>query len=296
MAHVAAATRVEARPTGRIAFTTGLRRAGTIAVVLAALWGLWEGYKWLWQTAGWTWPFAVDDTTMPHIHDILNAFSQPATTGGPALIHPLLDAAWFTAKEALAGFALGALIGFGLAVLLVHSRLLERGLLPYIVASQTVPILAVAPMVVVGLGSKGIAGWKAVAILAAYLTFFPVAINALRGLQSADPRAFELMESYASSRWSVLWRLRVPASLPYLFTALKISATASVIGAIIGETPASIQDGLGGAIVNFNQYYSLQPTFLWATNIVCAVLGLLLFGLVALTERLVLRRAPEHFA
>ncbi len=296
MAHVAAATPAAARWTGRIAFTRGLRRLGTVALVLAALWGFWEGYKWLWQTTGWTWPFLVDDTTMPHIHDILDTFGQPATTGGPALIHPLLDAAWFTAKEALAGFALGAVIGFALAVLLVHSRLLERGLLPYIVASQTVPILAVAPMVVVGLGSKGVEGWKAVAILAAYLTFFPVAINALRGLQSADPRAFELMESYASSRWSILWRLRVPASLPYLFTALKISATASVIGAIIGETPASIQEGLGGAIVNFNQYYSLQPTFLWATNIVCAVLGLLLFGLVALTERLVLRRAPEHFA
>ena len=119
------------------------------------------------------------------------------------------------------------MVGFAIAVVLVHSRLLERGLLPYIVASQTVPILAIAPMVVIGLGSKGVEGWKAVAILAAYLTFFPVAINALRGLQSADPRAFELMESYASSRWSILWRLRVPASMPYLFTALKISATAA---------------------------------------------------------------------
>ena len=273
-----------------------LKRLLTFVLVIAALCALWEGYKWLWETTGWTWPFAVNDTTMPHIHDILQAFREPVTTGGPALIHPLLDAAWFTAKEALAGFVLGAVIGFSLAVLLVHSRLLERGLLPYIVASQTVPILAVAPMVVVGLGSKGVEGWKAVAILAAYLTFFPVAINALRGLTSADPRAFELMDSYAAGRWRVLWSLRVPASLPYVFTALKISATASVIGAIIGETPASIQDGLGGAIVNFNQYYSLQPTFLWATNIVCAVVGLALFGLVALSERIVLRRAPEHVA
>ena len=285
-----------AAETGTWRIVPALGRLATFVLVIAVLCGLWEGYKWLWESTGWTWPFLVDDTTMPHIHDILNAFRQPVTEGGPALIHPLLDAAWFTAKEALAGFVLGAVIGFGLAVLLVHSRLLERGLLPYIVASQTVPILAVAPMVVIGLGSKGVEGWKAVAVLAAYLTFFPVAINALRGLQSADPRAFELMESYASSRWSVLWRLRVPASLPYLFTALKIAATASVIGAIIGETPASIQEGLGGAIVNFNQYYSLQPTFLWATNIVCAVLGLVLFGLVALAERLVLRRAPEHFA
>jgi NitT/TauT family transport system permease protein len=273
-----------------------LGRLVTFVLVLAALWGAWEGYKWLWESTGWTWPFLVDSTTMPHVHDILNAFREPITAGGPALIHPLLDAAWFTAKEALAGFALGAVVGFLLAVFLVHSRLLERSLLPYVVASQTVPILAIAPMVVVGLGSKGVEGWKAVAILAAYLTFFPVAINALRGLQSADPRAFELMDSYASSRWSILWRLRVPASLPYLFTALKISATASVIGAIIGETPASIQEGLGGAIVNFNQYYSLQPTALWATNIVCAVLGLALFGLVVVAERLLLRRAPEHVA
>jgi NitT/TauT family transport system permease protein len=135
-----------------------------------------------------------------------------------------------------------------------------------------------------------------VAILAAWLTFFPVAINTLRGLKSPDPRAIELMESYAASPWSVLWHLRVPASLPFIFTALRISATASVIGAIIGETPASIQDGLGGAIVNFNQYYSLEPTFLWATNVICAALGLVFVALVVVAERVVVRRAPEHFA
>jgi NitT/TauT family transport system permease protein len=272
------------------------RRIGTSLLVVGALWGLWEGYKWLWQTARWTWPFAVNDVTMPHLHDVVAAFWQPTTTGGPPLIQSLLDATWFTGKEALAGFLLGGLIGFTLAVILSQSRLLERGILPYIVASQTVPILAIAPMVVVGLGSKGIAGWKAVAILAAYLTFFPVAINTLRGLHSVDPRAVELMQSYAASRWRVLWALRVPSSVPYIFTALKISATASVIGAIIGEAPASIQNGLGGAIVNFNQYYSLEPTYLWATNVVCAALGIVFFIAVALTERLVLRGAPENVA
>src|SRR5207247_1079236 len=127
------------------------------------------------------------------------------------------------------------------------------------VVSQTVPILAIAPMVVLGLGTKGVKPWVAVAVIAAYLTFFPVAINTLRGLHSPDPRALELMRSYAAGRWKILWRLRVPASLPYVFSALKISATASVIGAIIGETPASLQGGLGYAIVNFNQYYSTQP-------------------------------------
>ena len=102
-------------------------------------------------------------------------------------------------------------------------------------------------------------GWGAVAVIAAYLTFFPVAINTLRGLQSADPRALELMRTYAASRWSVLWKLRVPASLPYVFSALRLAATASVVGAIIGELPSGLQDGLGGAIINFNQYYSLEP-------------------------------------
>src|SRR3954466_11811216 len=290
MAQVATASPSEERRHRGIAWRAAATRAAatraaTIVLVLAALWGLWEGYKWLWETTGWTWPFVVDDTTMPHLHDIFGASGEPATTGGPALIPPLLDAAWFTAKEVLAGFLLGAVIGFTLAVVLAHSRLLERGLLPYMFASRTVPILAIAPMVVVGLGSKGVEGWKSVAVLTAYLTFFPVAINTLRGLRSVDAHALELMHSYGGSRWHVLWRLRVPASLPYIFVALRISATASVIGAIIGETPASIQDGLGGAIVNFNQYYSLQPTFLWATNVVCAALGISLFALVALTER-----------
>jgi NitT/TauT family transport system permease protein len=281
---------------GRLRRDERVLRVVLVPLVLGTLWGGWELYKWIWETTGWTWPFAVDDTTMPHIHDIFAAFGRPVTAGGPLLYTSLLKASWFTAKEALAGFALGALIGFGIAVLLAHSSLLERGLLPYVVASQTVPILAIAPMVVVGLGSKGVQGWQAVAVIAAYLTFFPVAVNELRGLKSVDPRSLELMRSYAAGRWAVLWRLRVPASLPYLFTALKISATASVIGAIIGETPASIQGGLGGAIVNFNQYYSLEPTDLWATNVACAALGIVFFLAVSIAERIVLRRAPEHVA
>jgi NitT/TauT family transport system permease protein len=168
--------------------------------------------------------------------------------------------------------------------------------LPYIVASQTVPILAIAPMVVVWTGSRGLPSWLSVAIIAAFLTFFPVTINTLRGLDSADPRALELMRSYAANRWSILWRLKVPASLPYLFTAFKISATASVVGAIIGELPSSIQEGLGGKILNFNQYYSTGPENLWATNIVAALLGISFFLAIVGLEKLVVHRAPERFA
>jgi NitT/TauT family transport system permease protein len=141
-----------------------------------------------------------------------------------------------------------------------------------------------------------LAGWGAVAVIAAYLTFFPVAINTLRGLHSADPRAVELMRSYAANRWHILWKLRVPASFPFLFAALKISAPAAVVGAIIGELPSSIQDGLAGAILNFNQYYISSPPSLWAVNIVAAVLGITFFCVVAIAEKLVVRRAPEHVA
>ena len=274
-----------------------LRRAGTLLAVLAALWGLWEAFKWFGETTELKLgTFTVTDLTMPHLHDIVAQLFEPSRTHGPLLIEVLWNSALFTAKEAAIGFALGAAVGFALGVVLHHSRVLQRGFLPYIVASQTVPILAIAPMVVVWTGSRGLPGWFSVALIAAYLTFFPVTINTLRGLDSADPRALELMRSYAASRWSVLWKLKVPASLPYLFTAFKVSATASVVGAIIGELPSSIQDGLGGAILNFNQYYLSSPPSLWATNLVAALLGIAFFLIVVAAERLIVRRAPEHVA
>ena len=289
-----ASVAVDRATTPRIGAIHGARRVGLVVAGIVAFWALWEGYLWFGKTVGITWPFAVNETNMPHIHDMLNALTKPLQPGGPLLIQEEWHWALFTAKEALLGFVIGGLVGFGLAVLLAHSVILRRGLLPYIVVSQTVPILAVAPMVVVGLGTKGVTPWVSVSVIAAYLTFFPVAMNTLRGLLSPRPRDLELMRSYAADRRSVLWKLRLPASLPFVFSALKIAATASVIGAIIGETPASIQDGLGGAIVNFNQYYSTGPERLWATNIVCAALGFAFFGAVVLVEHFVLRRAPEH--
>jgi NitT/TauT family transport system permease protein len=271
-------------------------RTFTVALVLVGLAVFWELYRFVWSSAGWTWPFPVDSTTMPHLWTIAKAFGQPAQVNQPPLITILLHKALFTAKEAAVGFGIGALVGFGLGIVLAHSRLLQRGFLPYIVASQTIPILAIAPMVVVWVNPKlpgPVQGWGAVAVIAAYLTFFPVVINTLRGLKSADPRALELMRTYAAGRWSVLWKLRVPASLPFVFSALRIAATASVVGAIIGELPSGLQSGLGGAILNFNQYYSIEPQELWATNVIAALLGVSFFALVVCAERLIIRRAPE---
>jgi NitT/TauT family transport system permease protein len=276
------------------------RRAGLFLAVLAVLWGAWEAFRWIGESSGLrVGQFEANDRTMPHIHDIVGQLFEPSRRNGPLLIEVLWDAALFTAKEAAVGFALGALVGFALGVVLAHSGLLQRGFLPYLVASQTIPILAVAPMVVVWVNPRlpdSLKDWGAVAVISAYLTFFPVTINTMRGLTSVDPRALDLMRSYASSTWSVLWKLRVPAALPFIFSALKIAAPASVVGAIIGELPASIQNGLGGAILNFNQYYITAPTRLWATNLIAALVGIAFFLAVLVAERLVVRSAPENVA
>ncbi len=229
----------------------------------------------------------LNDLNLPHLQMIAEAFLQPARRNGELLLLRILtDAGIYTLSEAIYGFVFGAALGFVLGAVFAHSRLMERGLLPYVVASQTVPILAIAPMVVIWLG----AGQISVAVIAAYLTFFPVTINTLRGMQSPAAEQIELMRSYAASRWTIMWKLRLPAALPYIFTALKVSATASVVGAIIGELPSGIGDGLGRAILDFSSDYSMVSTpKLWASIVMAATVGILFFVSVTLAERLALR-------
>jgi len=259
-------------------------------VVIGALTVLWEIVKLLGgdPSEAWTPPFqwtVASDLNMPHVWDIAASFVEPAQRNGPPLGLVLVNAGIFTFREAFGGFVFGALLGLALAIVFVHSQLLERALVPYVVASQTVPIIAIAPVVVIWL--RG--GWLAVAVISAYLTFFPVTIAGLRGLRSPDPRALELMRSYASSSRDVLVKVRLPAAAPYLFAAFKVAATASVVGAIIGELPSGIRDGLGGAILNFNQFYVSGPPKLWAAIIVAAVVGIGFFALVRVAEVLFLR-------
>src|SRR5881392_3181964 len=203
---------VERPPAPAAGVSQAVRRGVLLLVVLALLWGLWEGFRALGIHFGWQHPFPVDATTMPHIHDMIRALFVHPNPQSPLLIVTLLKAAAFTGREAALGFAIGAVGGFALGALLAHFRALQRGLLPYVVASQTVPILAIAPMVVIWLG----ASFASVAVIATYITFFPVAINTLRGLQSPNPTAVELMNSYAASWWTTLWKLRFPAAVPYI--------------------------------------------------------------------------------
>jgi len=152
--------------------------------------------------------------------------------------------------------------------------------------------VALAPMIVFLVG----ASIQAVVIIATYLTFFPVTIAMIRGLRSPDPRSLELMRSYAADRRTILWKLRLPSSLPYLFTALKISATASVVGAIIGEGPGGVHEGLGWSIIEFNQTYITGPEKLWAAILVTAMLGIAFYALVRIVELRALRNRPEATA
>ncbi len=277
----------------------GLRQAVAFVLILLALIALWEGYKLLGAVTAGSIPLPVrpDDRSMPHIWSIVGALFKPARRGGEdILLIILLKSAVFTWREALAGFTIGSVVGFALGVVFVRSRLLERGLMPYVVASQTVPLLAIAPMVVIWGSRLDWPAWTAVAIISAYLTFFPVTINTLRGLRSPDPTAVELMQSYAASEWQVLWKLRLPAALPYIFTALKISATASVIGAIVGELPSGIPDGLGRALLTFSYYYVSGPEKLYASIIISALLGIVFVVIVMLIERMIVpaqRRLAE---
>ncbi len=259
----------------------GGRRWLATLLLLALVAIAWEGSKAL---------FNISDQKLPHISAIVSVFGTRTRGGsGPILLVALLQNAAVTFGEALLGFTLGGVLGCALAVLFAASPLLERGLLPYVVGSQMVPILAIAPMVVVGLGQLHAPDWLAKAMVAAYLTFFPVTIGMLRGLRSVPHDALDLMRSYAAAPGQTFWKLRLPAALPFLFTAFKVAATASVIGAVVAELPAGSKNGIGVEIIKTAQFYNSNPPQLYATVIVAGGIGLCFYGLVALAEKLIVR-------
>jgi NitT/TauT family transport system permease protein len=281
--------------------TSGLRTAALSLLLVILMILIWEGAKafgaannYALNLGGSTIDLTIlNDTQLPHLTDVLRAFGEPAQRNGAPLYTMLLQNGLYTFFAALRGFLLGGVIGFALAILFAHSSLLQRGLLPFVVASQTVPILAIAPMVVIWMSRIGALEWS-VPMIAAYLTFFPVVIYTLRGLTSVPQTSLELMQTYAASRREILFKLRIPNALPQIFTALKISATASIVGAIIGELPSGIQDGLGIAILNFARFYNQSPPRLWATIAASGLLGILFFCVIAVIERLVVRWRVEE--
>ena len=301
---IEAVTPARPRPPGRSPVRVVARGVVIGLVFFALLVVVWEGAKAL---GGDPWRFTapsgeqvtyvppfkwqiVNDLSLPHVWEIAEALAAPVQRQQEqTLAGFLVGAAIYTGWEAVLGFGFGAVLGLAIAAVFVHSKLAERAFMPYVVASQTIPILALAPLIAFAFGN----GLVGIVIVATYLTFFPVAVAQLRGLTSPDPRALELMRSCAASRWTIFWKLRMPASLPYLFAALKIAATASIVGAIVGEgNPGGSQFGLGRAILNFNEQYGSAPEKLWAAMLASALLGLTFFAAIRVTELAVLRGRP----
>ena len=279
-----------------------LRVAMTVLAAVVLLFGMWEGYKWVGQQTGDYWPgtsielpASTDDLTMPHAMDIANELFEEVRDGRARLplFLFLLKKGWFTLQEAAIGFTLGLTVGLGLAILMLRWRVAERGLLPWINVSQTIPLIALAPIIVTWGRQQDLPDMLSISLIAAYLTFFPVAVSALRGLQSPDSAHVELMRSYAAPWRTTLVKLRLPAARAYLFPALKIAATLSVVGAIVGEISIGTKTGLGRAILEYAQRYAVSPERLYASVIGAAALGLLVFGLVSLAEWIVVRRTGE---
>jgi NitT/TauT family transport system permease protein len=258
-----------------------------------ALVALWEGYKLLAPDDGVLIGETrvlprTTDLAMPHVWDMLIRLAEPVTRadGSPPLWLAVGLAALTTLGIAAAGWALAVVVGLGLALLMQRWRLVEWGLLPWIVLSQTVPLIAFAPIVRswgsrIEIGSFEWQDWMSVAVIASYLAFFPIAVGALKGLQSPDRIHTELLRTYAAGYWPTLLKLRLPAAVPYLLPALRLGAAAAVIGAVVAEVSTGLQGGIGRLLIQFAGQASGDPAKPWGPIFGAIVLGLVAAGAVA---------------
>jgi NitT/TauT family transport system permease protein len=225
---------------------------------------------------------------LPAPHQIVAELDKLVFETPPTSKRSLVFHAGITLEETLIGFLIGAALGVGLAVAIVSVRVLERSAMPWIVASQTVPIIALAPMIVVILNQFDIGGMTPKAVIAAYLSFFPITVGMVKGLRSPDPLQLDLMRTYSATSGQTLAKLRAPASLPFFFASMKIGAAAALVGAIVAEVTNSEDGGLGARLLA-GSYYG-QTVQIWATLFVAAALSGALVGIIGLAGQLTLRR------
>jgi NitT/TauT family transport system permease protein len=222
---------------------------------------------------------------LPAPHQVIATFVDSVFGYAPTAPRSLVYHSTVTLSATLLGFALGALFGIALALMIVHSRVLEKSLLPWIICSQMVPILALAPIFIVVLGAMGLQGLLPKSIISAYLCFFPITIGMVKGFTAPDPMQLDLMRTWSASPRQVLAKLRWPSAVPYLFASLKVAITISLIGAIVAELPTGAEAGIGARLLA-GSYYG-QTIQIWAALLASAILASGLIGLVDLTERLV---------
>ena len=282
-----------------------MRSVLPILTVLAAIVALWYAGA-VWLNAQWTYEqaaragvevtfsgmladtMAQERPVLPAPHQVAQGlwdglFGQAVTSKRSLVYH-----AQVTLSATLVGFVIGTLAGILLAVGIVHNRAMDLSVMPWAIASQTIPILAIAPMVIVVLASVGVTGLLPKAVISAYLSFFPVVVGMVKGLRAPDHMQLDLLRTYGAGRWDTFWKLRLPASMPYLFASLKVSVAASLVGAIVGELPAGASAGLGARLLS-GSYYG-QTIQIWAALFAAAILAAGLVTIIGVIERGTLRR------
>jgi NitT/TauT family transport system permease protein len=232
--------------------------------------------------------FSQERPILPAPHQIIaelwdTTVAKPVTSKRSLVYH-----AWITLSATLMGFGMGTVLGIVLAVGIVHNRAMDKSLMPWVIASQTIPILAIAPMIIVVLNSIGISGLLPKALISNYLSFFPVVVGMVKGLRSPDTLLIDLMHTYNASNTQTFWKLRWPAAMPYLFTSLKVAIAISLVGAIVGELPTGAVAGLGARLLS-GSYYG-QTIQIWAALFMAAGLAAILVSIVGAAHGLVLKR------
>jgi NitT/TauT family transport system permease protein len=242
-----------------------------------------------------------NDTAMPHLWEMLSRYAEPEmrAPNSKLIWFVVLKGAFYSFRLALVGFVLGSTIGVALAALMTRFKTMERGLLPYLVISQTVPLIALAPLVVSWGGKLQIFGftwprWLSASVLGAFLAFFPIAVGTLRGMKSAPAASLELMDSYAASWKQTLFKLRFPAAIPYMVPAFKLGASGAVIGVVVAEISTGLKGGIGRLIIEYARQATGDPAKVFTAVFGAAGLGLAMAGLVALADVLLMRNRPKE--
>jgi NitT/TauT family transport system permease protein len=271
-------------------------------VLVAAGWELYKkfGPQDGGSVLGWKILPRAKDRVMPHVSDILSRFGDPISrSSDESVLSVVLNAVGYSLRLVLAGFAVGLVAGVLLAVVMTRFEIAERAMLPYLVISQTIPLIALAPLIVSWGGKLEIGGlvwsrWMSASLLGAFLTFFPIAVGTLRGLKSPPASSLELMDSLAAPWRSTLFKLRFPAALPYIVPALKLGAAGSVIGVVVSEISTGLRGGIGRLVIEFGRATTSDPAIVYTAVLGAAFLGLVMAGLVAFVDAVLMRNRPKE--
>jgi NitT/TauT family transport system permease protein len=276
-----------------------------VLTVVAALFVVWYGAA-IWLNADWAYDkakranvelsfselvsdtWAQDKPKLPAPHQVAVEIWKTTALKKITSKRSLIYHSWVTLSATLLGFAMGTIFGTSLAVGIVYNRTMDMSVMPWVITSQTIPILAVAPMIIVVLNAVGISGLLPKAMISMYLSFFPVVVGMVKGLRSPDAMQLDQMRTWHASGSQMFWRLRLPSSMPYFFTSLKIAMAASLVGAIVGELPTGAVAGLGARLLA-GSYYG-QTIQIWSALILAAVLAASLVGIIGVLQRVTLKR------